>query len=160
MPALALASNSRYHRVHRMTDKPTTFASEAQFIKVDESLGIVFGFAVVCMENGEPYIDLHDDHAPEEAMFRAAVKFAKTAQMSTDMHERDEDNQPVPDGEGVQFMFPLTTEIAKSMGIVTERTGLMVAMKPSPAVLAKFVDGTYTGFSIGGRYITNEEGEL
>jgi hypothetical protein len=26
----------------------------------------------------------------------------------------------------------------------------MVAAKPSPEVLAKFADGTYTGFSIGG----------
>ena len=57
----------------------------------------------------------------------------------------------------IPFVFPLTAEIAKSMGIITERTGLMIGMKPSPEGLAKFKAGTYKGFSIGGSYGINEE---
>jgi hypothetical protein len=45
------------------------------------------------------------------------------------------------------------------MGVETRTTGLMVAYKPPPEVLAKFVDGTYKGFSIEGRRITVEEHE-
>jgi hypothetical protein len=55
------------------------------------------------------------------------------------------------------FAFPLTTEIAKSLGITTKQTGLLIAMRPSESVLSKFKDGTYTGFSIGGGYGTLEE---
>ena len=54
----------------------------------------------------------------------------------------------------------LTTEIAKSLEIETKRTGLIIIMQPSEPVLQKFKDGTYTGFSIGGRYVRNKEATL
>jgi hypothetical protein len=57
----------------------------------------------------------------------------------------------------VVFGFPLTEEIAKSLAIESRAHGLLIAMRPSPDVLAKFKDGTYTGFSIGGARITDEE---
>jgi hypothetical protein len=59
----------------------------------------------------------------------------------------------------VVFAFPLTEDIAKALEIQTKQTGLLIAMKPSADVLEKFVDGTYTGFSIGGRRIKDEEVE-
>ena len=55
------------------------------------------------------------------------------------------------------FMFPLTEDIAKALEIETKRTGLLVAYKPEPEVLAKFADGTYTGFSMEGARVTFEE---
>ena len=55
------------------------------------------------------------------------------------------------------FAFPLTSDIAKAMGITTTRTGLMVAAKFAPDVLAKFKSGEYTGFSIGGVRVRDEE---
>ncbi len=136
------------------------FSNTCEILKVDAKKGIVFGFAVICKVDGEIFIDLQDDHIPEDSMFDASLDFAKSQQVSTDMHARDADGQPVPDGEGVIFMFPLTTEIAESLEIITKRTGLLVAMKPSAEVLKKFVSGEYTGFSIGGHYVTNEQGEL
>ncbi len=117
---------------------------------------MVFGFAVVCTVDGEPYIDLQKDYITDEAMLDASVDFAKSAQIAGDMHLRDENGDKIEDGL-VVFMFPLTEDIAKAMGITSSRTGLMVGMKPSAETLAKFVDGTYTGFSIGGSYIENEE---
>jgi hypothetical protein len=136
------------------------FASTCDFVKVDDQKGLVFGFAVVCKVDGEVYIDHQNDSPTEEAMFNAALGFMRKSRMATDMHARDQDGNPIPNGEGVIFAFPLTTEIAKSMDIVTKRTGLMIMMKPSPDVLAKFKGGTYTGFSIGGRYVVNEEATL
>lgn len=129
----------------------------AEVIKVDESLGLVFGWAIVCTENGEPYFDKNldalgqpsPDHIPEDEMLKASVDFMLSDRVSGDMHKRDADGAPVKDGT-VVFMMPMTGDIAKSYGIETDKTGLMIAIKPSPDVLAKFASGEFTGFSIGG----------
>jgi len=123
--------------------------------KIDEGLGLVFGWAIVCKVNGEDYYDLNIDldgprkgervpeHIPEDVMTKAAAEFMQSARAGNEMHEG-------PDSGSYVFAFPLTTDIAKAMGIQTEKTGLMVAYKPTPEVLAKFRDRTYTGFSIEG----------
>jgi len=132
------------------------FRTEAQVYKVDEELGLVFGFGIVSMQNGEPYFDKQGDHIPEEAMLEAAADFMLNSRMTTDMHQKDDDGNASADGD-VVFAFPLTSEVAKAFEIETPRTGLMVAIKPSPDVLAKFKEGKYTGFSIGGTRIEDEE---
>jgi hypothetical protein len=43
------------------------------------------------------------------------------------------------------------------LDITVKQTGLLVAMKPSPEVMKKFESGEYTGFSIGGRRIVDQE---
>ena len=134
------------------------FETHCEFAKSTRH-GMVFGFAIVCTIDGEPYIDLQKDHIPDEAMLDASVDFAKSARIAGDMHLKDQDGNKIEDGT-VAFLFPLTEDIAKSMGIESSRTGLMVGLKPSEGTLAKFMDGTYTGFSIGGEYITNEEAQL
>ena len=130
--------------------------------KIDDSLGLVFGWAIVCKVGGEDYYDLNVDHAgehagqrvpehiPEDTMLKAAGEFMHTARPGNEMHDG-------PDTGTFTFAFPLTTDIAKAMGITTEKTGLMVAYKPTPAVLAKFKSGEYRGFSIEGRRIAYEE---
>jgi hypothetical protein len=55
------------------------------------------------------------------------------------------------------FAFPLTTEIAKALGIETQKTGLLVAVKPDADMLAKFKSGELTGFSIGGHRGQDED---
>ncbi len=120
--------------------------------KVSEELGLVFGYGIVCTEDGEPYFDLQDEHIPEDAMLEAAAEFVSRSSASAEMHARDDDGAIPVDGS-VVFAFPLTAEIAEAYGIETPRTGLMVAVRPSPAVLEKFRSGEYTGFSIGGRVL-------
>lgn len=143
--------------------------STSQILKVDTALGLVFGFAIVSkLANAEgvleDYYDLNVDaagphagkrvpeHITEDAMFKCAVDAASEGvQMAgNDMHAG-------PDTGTFYFMFPLTTEIAKALEIETKRTGLLVAYKPEPDVLAKFNDGTYTGFSMEGARVTFEE---
>jgi len=136
-------------------EKVTAFRFQGQLTKVDDSLGLVFGYGIVCTVNGEPYYDTQGDCVPEAAMLEAAADFMTKSRVSTDMHARGAAGEVVPDGN-VVFAFPLTTDIAKAFGIQAERTGLLVALKPSPAVLAKFKDGSYTGFSIGGTRIDEE----
>ena len=117
--------------------------NKAEVAKVNAELGLVFGWAIICTEKGEPHYDLQGDHIPEDVMVHSTSDFMEHARIAKEMHQGDQIGTIV-------HSFPLTAEIAKAMGIQTERTGWMVAMKPSAAVLQKFVDGTYTGFSIGG----------
>ena len=126
------------------------FQVSAQILKVDKSLGLVFGWGIICKTNGDQdYVDTQGHHIPEDEMLAGGAEFMKNSRVSGDMHARTADGQPVMDGE-VIFAFPMTTEIAKAFGLTTEKTGLMIAARPSAAVLAKFASGEYTGFSIAG----------
>ena len=118
--------------------------------KVDASLGLVFGYAIVSKIDGEPYVDTQEHHIPERDMLEKSLEFMEHSGISNEMHELDDDKQPVADGT-VVFAFPLTAEIAKQLEIQAPKTGLLIGMKPSPEVFEKFRDGTYTQFSIGGR---------
>lgn len=130
--------------------------------KIDAGLGLVFGWAIICKVDGEDYFDRNFDfagphkgkwvpeHVTEDAMTKAAVEFMGTERPGNELHEG-------PDSGHYLFVFPMTSDIAKAMKIDTKNTGLMVAYKPTPAVLKKFIDGDYTGFSIEGRRIKIEE---
>lgn len=131
----------------------TAFQATASVCKVDVQHGLVIGFAIVCKRDGEDYYDLQGDHIPEESMLAAAVDFMAGARIAKEMHAGDANGT-------VLFAFPLTTDIAKALGIETQMTGLLIGMKPdSAATLQKFRDGTYTGFSIGGTRGEDEEME-
>ena len=126
----------------------SNFTKCEKILKVDDELGLVFGWGIICKINGVEYFDVQDDSIPEDAMLEAVTDFAKTARMAGDMHEFE-------DGT-VVHEFPLTTDIAKAFDITCPNTGWMVAVEPSPEVLAKFKSGEYTGFSIGGERILDE----
>jgi hypothetical protein len=127
-----------------------------QILKANAELGVLFGFAIVCMEKGQPYVDLQNEHAPEQAMLKASLKYAQGERRAKLQHA----DGNVFDGQ-VVFAFPLTGEIAKAMGIVTERTGLIVGLKPDdPMTLLLHKAGLLTGFSIGGRYTRVNEVEM
>lgn len=130
--------------------------AKASVFKVSEELGLVFGWAIVCKHDGECYYDVQGDHIPEESMLKAAADFMEHSRVGGDMHK--EDGEQALRGGSVVFAFPLTSDIAKAMGIETKRTGLMIAYKPdSQELLEKFKLGEYTGFSIGGTRVTDEE---
>ncbi len=128
-----------------------SFETSCDVLKVDSKLGLVFGWGIICSKNHEPYSDLDAERIPPSEMLKSVTEFAVAAERPTDeLHDGE------PDGT-VVHSFPMTDEVAKAFGIefvddaeqVTE--GWMIAMKPSPEVFAKFVDGTYTGFSVGGK---------
>lgn len=139
--------------------RPTTQRSEAgasarrfervcKVSTINKKLGIVFGWAVESMRKGAQHFDTQGDHYAEDAMVADFADFMLKSRVQGEMHE-------VIDGD-VVFLFPLTSELAKAMEITSERTGVMVGIKPSPAVLAKFESGEYTGFSIGGERLDEE----
>jgi hypothetical protein len=125
--------------------KKNEFVTSVEVTKVQEDLGIVMGFAIVCKEDGEEYFDTQGDHIPEDAMLKASADFMKHSRMADDMH----DENPIGD---VVFAFPLTDDIAKAFDITTKKTGLIIGIKPSEEILNKFKSGEYRGFSIGGYY--------
>ncbi len=130
-----------------------SFETYNNFIKVDESLGLILGWAIICKKDGEEFFDSQGDHIPEQSMLEAATDFMKNSREAKEMHDSDES---LPGS--VVFAFPMTSDIAKSFGIETKQTGLIIAMKPeSEEVLEKFRSGEYTGFSIGGKRIEDEE---
>ena len=130
-----------------------SFELRAEVLKVDDRLGLVMGFAVVCTEDGEPYFDLQGDHVPDDSMLKAALDFMENSQVAKEMHTGEQAGTVV-------FAWPMTEDIAKAFGILTRKTGLMIAMKPGDkAMLEKFQLGELTGFSIGGQRLEDEEVE-
>lgn len=132
-----------------MSEREEEMEVRADVLKVDDSLGLVMGYAIVCEEDGEPYFDLQGDHITEDAMLKAAVDFMENSRVAKEMHAGGQTGAYV-------FAWPMTKEIAKAFGVEVKKTGLMIAVRPDPGMLAKFRDGTYTGFSIGGRWIEEE----
>ena len=128
---------------------------KSQICKVDETHGLVFGYSIICKDGGEDYYDNDSsgfsENIPEETMLDAAKDFAKTARVAKEMHTGDSIGANI-------FLFPMTTDIAESLGMVVQKTGLLIGMAPDdPEVLAKFKDGTYKGFSIGGERLEIED---
>lgn len=118
--------------------------SEFQVLKVDEDLGLVFGWAAICKtEDGAEYFDKQDQHLPESEMLKASLDFMRNSRGMDAMH----DEQRVGD---VFFAWPMTAEIKKAMGFRGGQTGLMVGIAPEPGAMAKFHSGEYRAFSIGG----------
>ncbi len=131
----------------------TDLQVDATILKVSSELGLIFGFAMICKVDGEDYYDVHGEHFEEQGMLEASTEFAKSDRVACVMHARDGSGSPVQGGVAIHH-FPLTTEIAAALDIVTKRTGLLMAIAPdSEEELEKARDGTYTGFSIGGEYL-------
>lgn len=128
------------------------FTASGRITKADETLGLVFGWAVICKERAsadEPFakhFDTQGHNVDEDGLVAAACDFMLNSRHVDDMHDG------APHGAAV-FAFPLTEEIAKAYGIVTNRTGLLFAARPEPEMFEKFQSGEYTGFSIGGVHL-------
>ena len=125
--------------------------SEADVFKVDDDLGLVFGWAIISKQDGEDYFDTQGDHIPEMAMLKASADFMAKSRQSKEMHQGGSVGTAI-------FAWPMTADIAKAMGIVTKNTGLMIAIKPdNDEILQKYKSGEYSGFSIGGARIKDKD---
>lgn len=132
-----------------MTNKSELADLRAEVLKVDDALGLVMGYAIVCKEEGEPYYDLQGDYITEDAMLKAALDFMENSRVAKEMHDGNQTGTFV-------FAWPMTEDIAKAFDLKVKKTGLLIAVRPDPDMLVKFRDGTYTGFSIGGHWLEEE----
>lgn len=125
-------------------DSEAQITATARVVKTSsDELGLVFGWALTVKADGAEYFDLHGDNIVEEDLIRVAAEFMANGGATDQQHDFERDGRVV-------FAMPLTAEVAKSFDIQTDTTGLMVAIKPSAEVFAKFKSGEYTGFSIAG----------
>ena len=69
-----------------MPDSKDAADLRAAVLKVDDTLGLVMGYAIICKQAGEPYFDLHGDYITEEAMLKAALDFMENSQVAKEMH--------------------------------------------------------------------------
>lgn len=129
------------------------FKTTTKITKVDEGLGLVFGWLMICKtrdENGvlQKYYDTQGDHIPEAVMLEASADFMLNSRATKSMHEGDANGSAV-------FSWPVTEETEKAFGRpAPDQTGLMFCAKPPADVLEKFRSGEYTGFSIGGVHLS------
>lgn len=117
--------------------------------EVNADLGLILGFAMICKEGGEEYVDLQDDHIPEHSMIESAIDFMESSRELRTMHTEKKSGEVV-------FAFPLTAQIAKAYGFETNKTGLMIGVRPDSVTLERAKKGEFTGFSIGGIVLESE----
>lgn len=123
--------------------KKNIFKADIEVTEVNESLGIVFGWGMITNINNEPYYDLDNQCFSNDLMVKATSEFMESDRISNDSHSTSDIGLVV-------HSFPLSKDIADSMGIFSNINGWMVGVKPTADILAKFVSGEYTGFSIEG----------
>lgn len=123
--------------------KADRFTATVNVAKVDAELGIVLGWALTSTVDGSPYHDLHGDAIEEADLVKIAYEYVVNGALTDEMHDGAADGS-------APFIWPMTSEIAKALGIPSDKTGILVGIKPSADVLAKFKSGEYTGFSIAG----------
>lgn len=114
-------------------------------LKADEEQRIVWGWASVSTVKGELMTDTQGDVIEPGEMVKMANAYMNTARAGKVMHF----------GEPVAKMlhsFPLTKELGDLLGVSSDREGWIVGMKIEDDTIWKMVkQGTFTGFSIGGR---------
>ena len=120
---------------------------EGQILKADEEQRLVYGWASVVTEKGEPVIDRQGDIIEPDTLVKAVNNFMEHIRVGKEMHKGDQIG-------AVIHSMPITKEIGESLGIQSDREGWVVAFKVyDDDVWARVKSGELAAFSIGGRAI-------
>ena len=120
---------------------------EGQILKADEEQRLVYGWASVVTEKGEPVVDRQGDVIEPETLVKAVNNFMENIRVGKEMHKGDQMG-------AVIHSMPVTKEIGESLGIQSDREGWVVAFKVyDDDVWARVKSGELAAFSIGGRAI-------
>lgn len=123
---------------------------EGQILKADDEQRMVYGWASVVTEKGEPVVDRQGDVIEPDTLVRAVNKFMEHVRVGKEMHKGDQIG-------AVIHSMPVTKEIGESLGIQSDREGWIVAFKVyNDDVWAKVKSGELAAFSIGGRAIKED----
>lgn len=127
--------------------KPTKKTLQVDVVKFDNEQQLVYGWAYVTKENGEVVYDHSGEWMKSSTLEKAATEFMLTHRIGKTMHS----GEKVSD---VVHSLPLTDELAKSLGIQSNREGWILAMKVNDPIVWKAVkSGALPAFSIGGRAV-------
>ena len=118
---------------------------EGQIVKQLDEERLAFGWAYVSTVNGEISLDHSGEFIRPDQIAKAATNFMLSMRTAKAMHTGSKI------GEVVHSM-PLTNEIAKALGIQSDREGWLVAIKVyDDQVWQDVKSGKLAAFSIGGR---------
>lgn len=130
--------------------KPEGSVSTRDIVKVDQDERIVWGWASVVMEKGQPVVDRQNHRITPEEMEKSANEFMADVRLAKAMH----------DGGGVGEVihsFVVTDEICKVFDIECDRRGWIIAMKiHDDATWDRVKSGELSAFSIGGRGVLTD----
>lgn len=121
----------------------------ATVLQKKEDQRLVFGWASVVEENGEPIVDHQGDIIPENVLEKAFYDFVLDSRKAGEMHITK------TAGELVECMV-FTKEKQDLLGIDLGKVGAWVGFKVTDDVFQKVKDGTYQMFSIGGKGIRED----
>src|SRR6056297_932445 len=121
-----------------------------KILKTDEEQRMVWGWASVVTEKGEPVVDRQGDVIEPETLVKAVGKFMEHVRVGKQMHNGDQIGVVV-------HSIPITKEIGDSLGIQSDREGWIVAFKVyDDDVWSKVKSGELAAFSIGGRAVKED----
>lgn len=123
----------------------TKSAIEGKILKVDDEQRMVFGWASVVTEDGQPVIDRQGDVIEAETLVKAVNEFMEHVRVGKAMHTGEQVGVVV-------HSLPITKEIGEALGIHSNREGWVVAYKVfDDSVWERVKSGELAAFSIGGR---------
>lgn len=118
---------------------------EGKILKVDDEQRMVFGWASVVTEDGQPVIDRQGDVIEAETLVKAVNEFMEHVRVGKAMHTGEQVGVVV-------HSLPITKEIGEALGIHSNREGWVVAYKVfDDSVWERVKSGELAAFSIGGR---------
>lgn len=118
---------------------------EGQILKQDSEERLVYGWAYVSTNKGEISLDHSGEFVRPDQIAKAATNFMLSMRTAKRMHSGGKI------GEVVHSM-PLTNDIAKALGIQSDREGWLVAIKVyDDQVWQDVKSGKLAAFSIGGK---------
>ena len=130
--------------VSEMTSKAEV-QIEGQILKQMDEERLAFGWAYVSTVNGEVSLDHSGEFIRPDQIAKAATNFMLSMRTAKAMHTGEKI------GEVVHSM-PLTNDIAKALGIQSDREGWVIALKVyDDQVWQDVKSGKLAAFSIGGR---------
>ena len=125
-------------------------SAEGVILHKNEEQRMVYGWASVVTEKGEPVVDRQGDIVEPETLVNAVNKFMEHVRIGKQMHKGGQIGTVV-------HSMPVTDEIGKSLGIQSDREGWIVAFKVyDDEVWNKVKSGELAAFSIGGRAIKED----
>ena len=123
---------------------------EGKILKADDEQRMVYGWASVVTEKGEPVIDRQGDVIMPETLVKAVNNFMEHVRVGKTMHVGEQTGVIV-------HSMPITKEIGDALGIQSDREGWIVAYKVyDDAVWNMVKSGELAAFSIGGRAIKED----
>jgi uncharacterized cupin superfamily protein len=123
---------------------------EGKILKTDDEQRMVYGWASVVTEKGEPVIDRQGDVIEAATLVKAVNEFMEHVRVGKAMHTGEQVGTVV-------HSLPITKEIGDALGIQSNREGWVVAYKVFDDTVWDMVkSGELAAFSIGGRAMKEE----